>query len=94
MIIDTFWVSQKETLYVLSTLVINTASEGPYLIVFLEIPAIIQQILQYVRELKLGILESLTLQKIIVILNNPEKTTNRLKQLPYFWALLDPVFGP
>ena len=40
-----------------SILVINTGSEGPYLIDFLEVPETIQKVLQYVQESKLAILE-------------------------------------
>ena len=38
-------------------LVINTRSEGPYLVDFLEVPETIQEVLQYVQESKLAILE-------------------------------------
>ena len=37
--------------------VINTGSEDPYLVDVLEVPEIIQKVLEYVRESKLAILE-------------------------------------
>ena len=45
------------SLYFRSILVINTGSEGPDLDDYLEVPEIIQKVLQYVRKSELAILE-------------------------------------
>ena len=60
-------------------LVINTGFEGPDLVDFLEVPEIIQKVLQYVQESKLA---------LIIILKKPKQTTTSPKRFPLIWALL------
>ena len=61
---------------------INTGSAGPDLVDFLEVPEIIQKLLQSIRESELVILETLkTPRNHIIILKNEEQTKTRLMQV-------------
>ena len=77
-----------------STFVINTGPGGPYFVDFLEVPKMIQRILQYVRMSKLAILEKNPPPPPNKYINKPSKTKTLPKMFAVFGALLDPVLGP
>ena len=64
----------------LTILVINTGSEGPDLVDFLEVPKMFQQLLQSIRN-----------KSQINTLKNKEQPTKKL--FAVFRALLDPILG-
>ena len=75
----------------------------PYLVRILEVPKMIQNVLEYVQESKLAIWEWFKPPKTFKnILTSKEKQTNHLKLLPYFgpyfgaWSILAPqgIKGP
>ena len=63
---------------------INTGSEGPDLLDFLEVPEIIQKVLQYVRKSKLANWEELVPAKKHHYIKKQRKQTHHLKWLPSF----------
>ena len=67
---------------------------GPYLVAFLEVPKMIQKVLQYVQGPQLSILEQLnTSKKPNKYIGKPRKSKISTKNRAVFWALLDPILG-
>ena len=77
---------------VLSVLVINVGTEGPYFLTFFEFPEIIQQVYIAIdQESFIPTLENSNPHNPIIILKT-KKTTKLRKMFAAFWALLGPVF--